>query len=163
MLKASLITSIDSFDTLDFYTRLTISKGAAYAPNPNTPPLYADLPIIIENNRRLFREDVWKKWLKFSPASDEFLSNYKKNARNQSLGIDVGRIDDLAASNETFSRALAKNNIDHMFEIYGGDHLNQISNRLTSTVLPYFSGEFKRQMEEAGGIFTGKYSLVWPF
>lgn len=161
MLEASLISDADLFKTLSFSTQLAISLGAAFSPNPLNLPFFVNLPIVYEDGNKIFLDDVWQKWMKFSVATDEYLTGYEQRRGGQILSFDIGSADKWLISNMSFSAELSKRNIDHNFQEYDGDHLNKISSRLTNIVLPFFSESFRHQVSESDGIFGSKYSLSY--
>jgi spore coat polysaccharide biosynthesis protein SpsF (cytidylyltransferase family) len=59
--------------------------------------------------------------------------------------IDVGDKDGLSASNKQLDAALTRLKVSHGFEVYGGDHMNHVSQRFTGKVLPFFSRNLKAE------------------
>ncbi len=166
MLEASTMTELSSFDTLDFYTRIMISKAAVFSPNAQNLPFMGDFPYAYENGNEVFKEEVWHKWLSFSLTNDQLLMKYMSGIDNidghpEALKFDIGAADRYVTSNERLSVKLKEWNIDHQFEVYDGNHLNQIHNRITKKMLPFFSANFSIKEKEFEGLFSGKYSLLY--
>ncbi|MCH7887404.1 MAG: hypothetical protein IIA58_05530 [Candidatus Marinimicrobia bacterium] len=166
MLNASKSTGLSSFDTLDFQTRIMISKAAAFSPNAQNLPFMGDLPYAYENGEEVLKEAVWEKWLTFSLTNDDLLIKYtndinKINGHPKALKFGLGSADRYVNSNKRFSVKLKERNIDHQFEVYDGDHLNRIHNRITKSVLPFFSANLTIAENESKGIFDSRYSLLY--
>ncbi|TFB12706.1 hypothetical protein E3V33_04705 [Candidatus Marinimicrobia bacterium MT.SAG.4] len=143
MLKASTMTELTSFDTVDFYTRVMISKAAAYSPNAQNLPFMGDLPWVYEDGEDVFKEMVWERWLSFSLTNDDLLHDYvnerdKVRSHPKALMFDLGSADRYVRSNERFSAILSESGIEHQFEVYDGNHLNRIHERITKSMLPFF-------------------------
>lgn len=166
MLKASTLTELSSFDTLDFYTRIMISKAAAFSPNVQNAPFMGDLPWIYENGEEVFKEAIWKRWLSFSLTNDDLLIKYINSVNEidghpKALKFDLGSEDRYVSSNERFSAKLKEWNIEHQFELYDGNHLNRIHNRITKSVLPFFSANLAFEEKQPPKLFDKKYSPLY--
>lgn len=166
MLKASIMTELSSFDRLDFYTRIMISKAAAFSPNVHNSPFKGDLPYIYEIDKIVLKEMIWKKWLSFSLTYDDLLIKYINGVNDidshpKALKFDLGSEDRYVKSNERFSVKLKEWNIDHQFEVYDGNHLNRIHNRITNSVLPFFSANLSVEEKKNFGIFSSRYSALY--
>jgi enterochelin esterase-like enzyme len=57
--------------------------------------------------------------------------------------IDVGDQDPLGAATVPLDAELTRLGIEHRFEQYTGDHMNQVPSRFVSEVLPFFSTELQ--------------------
>jgi hypothetical protein len=110
------------------------AEAAAWSPDPKNPPDYFDLPGGEGPEAAL----VAAKWAANSPLA--MIDQYIPHLRMYSgIGMDVGRQDGLAASNEQLANVLAAYDIDHVFETYEGNHVNHIADRMEQKVLPFFS------------------------
>lgn len=112
----------------------TLARAAAWAPNPNNPPLYLDLP----TQNGAVQPAVAVKWAANSPVAmlDQYVVNLK---RLNALALDIGLQDTLITSNKVLVDGLTRFAIPHTFETYEGDHTNRIPQRLEEKVLPFFS------------------------
>jgi S-formylglutathione hydrolase FrmB len=111
----------------------TLARAAAWAPNPQNPPLYLDLPT---RNGEVVPE-VAAKWAANSPVAmlDQYVFNLRKL---KAIALDIGLQDGLIASNRVFVERLERYRVAHTFETYEGDHGNRIPQRLEEKVLPFF-------------------------
>lgn len=112
----------------------TLARAAAWAPNPNNPPLYLDLP----TKDGQVQPQVAAKYAANSPVAtlDQYVPNLKKM---KAVALDIGLQDGLITSNRVFVEALERFKVPHTFETYEGDHGNRIPQRIEEKVLPFFS------------------------
>ncbi len=110
------------------------AQAAAWAPNPDNPPEYFDLPF---KNGEL-DPLVAAKWLANAPLLmvDQYVPSLK---RYRAIALDVGNADPLRADNVNLDAALTRLRVAHRFEEYEGDHGNRVRERFASKVLPFFS------------------------
>lgn len=116
------------------FGNVQMAEAAAWSPNPNNPPDFADLPVRDGEVQPLVRA----KWIANSPLAmvDQYYSSLKKYAF---IGIEVGTQDGLAESNRQLDRAMTQLGVQHTFETYEGDHTNRVPERVEMNVLPFFS------------------------
>ena len=131
---AELVKSIDEVRGSRGGAQGTLARAAAWAPNPQNPPLYLDLPT---KNGEVVPE-VAVKFAANSPVAmlDQYVPNLKKF---KAIALDIGLQDTLIASNQVFIERLKRFGIPHTYENYEGDHGNRIPQRLEEKVLPFFS------------------------
>jgi len=131
---AELVKSVDEVRGARGGAQGTLARAAAWAPNPQNPPLYLDLPT---KNGEVVPE-VAVKWAANSPVAmlDQYVPNLKKY---RALALDIGLQDGLITSNQVFVDRLKRFGIPHTYETYEGDHGNRIPQRLEEKVLPFFS------------------------
>ena len=135
MKSVEAITSLDQLEGASFGAIATLASAAAWAPNPNNPPFYLDLPFAnggvrpeivakFEANRTLY-------------TIEQYIPNLKKL---KAIGMDAG-LQDYGISNSTkkLHNLLETYQITHMYESYEGDHLNHIADRIRTKTLPFFS------------------------
>jgi S-formylglutathione hydrolase FrmB len=110
------------------------AQAAAWAPNPDNPPEFFDLPF---RNGEL-DPLVAAKWLANAPLLmvDQYVPNLK---RYRAIALDVGNADPLGADNVNLDAALLRLRVPHTFEQYEGDHGNRVRERFEAKVLPFFS------------------------
>jgi S-formylglutathione hydrolase FrmB len=134
-LRADSIKTIEQFQKADFGVKALFASAAAWSPNPTQPPFYIDLPV---KNGQL-QPSVLQKWDANRPLNnlDQYIFNIRKlNA----IGFDAGNRDfGIAASILTLDSVLNNYNIEHFFEIYEGDHINHVAERIEKKMLQFFS------------------------
>jgi len=110
------------------------AQAAAWAPNPDNPPDFFDLPTKNGDIDPL----VAAKWLANSPLLmiDQYVPSLR---RYRAIALDVGNADPLGADNLKLDAELRRLRIDHGFEQYEGDHGNRVKERFAAKLLPFFS------------------------
>lgn len=120
--------------TLPFGLRASLAAAAAWAPNPQNPPLYLDLPV----KDGEVQEQVLAKFAANAPLA--FVDQYVGNLRRYNgISIDVGDQDGLRVDAGTLHEALDQYGIPNSFEIYPGTHTSAVAVRFQNHVLPFFS------------------------
>jgi S-formylglutathione hydrolase FrmB len=110
------------------------AQASAWAPNPQNPPFFFDLPYDAEGNAVPM---VAEKW----PANSPLVTvdqNVPALQSYRGIMLDVGDEDRLEESNTQFVAALKRLGIAHQYEIYAGTHGNRIGARFIGNVLPFF-------------------------
>lgn len=130
---AELVTSVEEARG-NRQAQGTLARAAAWAPNPDNPPLFLDLPT---RNGEVV-PDVAVKWAANSPVAmlDQHVPNLKKL---KAIALDIGLQDGLITGNRLLVERLTRFGVAHTFETYEGDHGNRISERIEDKVLPFFS------------------------
>ena len=134
-LRADSIKTIAEFDKTDFGTKTVFASAAAWSPNPTLPPFYIDLPV---KNGQL-QPMVLAKWNANRPLNtiDQYITNIKQL---KGIAFDAGTRDQgIAASIKVLDEELNKYSIKHFFEIYEGDHINRVAERIETKMLRFFS------------------------
>ena len=110
------------------------SQAAAWAPNPQNPPEYFDLPT---KNGEL-QPLVAAKWTANSPLLmvDQYVPSLK---RYRAIAIEVGTRDPFLNLNTQLDQALTRLGVQHKFETYDGDHGSRIKARFAENLLPFFT------------------------
>ena len=133
----------------DFYPIAFIAISAAFSPNPEHTPFYADFPYKeVEGGRLEKNERVYARWRAKMPLYmiDENKDNLLKL---RGIVIDYGQNEEFShirITSQLFSKALAEKNIPHVFEMYeGGDHGSKIRQRFETHVLQFFSEKLEGQ------------------
>jgi S-formylglutathione hydrolase FrmB len=113
----------------------TQAQASAWAPNPQNPPFFFDLPFDANGNAVPL---VAGKWIANSPlvTVDQNVPALKSF---RGIALDVGNADSLEASNTQFVAALARLGVANEYEVYEGTHGNRIGARFTEKVLPFFA------------------------
>jgi S-formylglutathione hydrolase FrmB len=134
-LRADSIKTFEDFQKADFGTKALFASAAAWSPNPLNPPFYVDLP----TKDGKLQPEVLRKWDANRPLNnlDQYIYNIKQL---RAIGFDAGTKDaGIAASIKTLDSELNKYGIKHFFEIYEGDHVNRVAERIESKMLKFFS------------------------
>ena len=75
--------------------------------------------------------------------------NKERLLKLRGIVIDYGQKEEFSSvriASRLFSKALAEQDIPHVFEVYeGGDHVSKIGQRLETRVLPFFSEKLAGQ------------------
>lgn len=119
----------------NFFEIATLATSAAFAPNPQNPPFYLDLPA--KNGEP--RQDVINKIIANRTLSfvDQYIHNIKKL---KAIAIDAGLQDrGISEATKSLHETLEAYKIPHVYESYEGDHLNRIVERIRTKTLPFFS------------------------
>lgn len=118
----------------DFPTRANFAVAAAWSPNPNKPPFYADLATSDGKVDQL----VLAKWAANAPVA--MVPQYLPALRSlTAIGLDTGDKDFVRADDEAMHAELLKFGIKHYWALYEGDHGNRVSDRLEKVVFPFFA------------------------
>jgi S-formylglutathione hydrolase FrmB len=126
----------------EFFQIAFVAVSAAFSPNPQRPPFFVDFPYQERGGKLEKNETAFARWRAKMPLYmvDENKENLKKL---RGIFIDYGQNEEFShirITSQQFSKALAEQNIPHMFEVYeGGDHGNKIRQRLETRVLQFFS------------------------
>lgn len=138
--KAAAVHTPEDLERADFQTKAILALSAAWAPNPARPPTYFDLPVV--DGKPV--PGVLEKWAANSPLSmvDQYVPNLR---RLQAIGFDAGDHDlpNIQNTVETLDRMLSAYGIAHGFEVYPGDHVNRVVERLETRVLPMFGVQLR--------------------
>jgi enterochelin esterase-like enzyme len=137
--RAAKLTTREEIAAEDFPAKAMVASAAAWSPNPRKPPLFIDLPL--ENGKLV--PAILIKWSANSPLVmlDQYVPALKGYG---ALFIDAGDEDlAIAATVRQLHGALESYGITHGYEIYDGDHVNRIQQRLVEKVLPFFSEQLE--------------------
>jgi len=129
------IRTIEQFQKAGFGAKILFASAAAWSPNPLKPPFYIDLPV---KDGKL-QQDIIRKWDANRPLNnlDQYVYNIKQL---KALAFDAGKNDAaIAESIQTLDSELNKYGIKHFFEIYNGDHINRIAERIEKKMLGFFA------------------------
>ena len=119
---------------LQMGSRTTFAASAVWAPDPQNPPLYLDLP----TKDGTPDPSVLARYAANSPHAmlPQYVSNLKKY---RAIQMDVGLQDSLLKDNQEMDRLLSEFSIAHTYQTYEGNHVNHIPERFEQNVLPFFS------------------------
>ena len=129
----------ESYRKAGFTANLLYALAAAYSPNPERPPLFADLPFRLEGENLIPVPEIAVKWqagpLAMVPA-------HLTQLRQMSIAFDAGSADgltDIPVNVRTLDSLLTAHGVPHQAEVYEGDHGNRVRARIESNVFPFFS------------------------
>ncbi len=126
-------TPVDSAK-LSFFARAQLASAAAWAPDPQNPPLYLDLPTKDGKSQ----DDVLAKFAANAPLA--FIDQYVGQLRKyRAISIDVGDQDGLRVDTAKLHDVLDKYAITNSFEQYQGTHTSAVAVRFQNHVMPFFS------------------------
>jgi len=134
-LTAEQLRSFDDLDGASFGVKAQLASAAAWSPNPKNPPFFVDLPTRNGEPNPL----VIARWAANAPLAlaDQYIGNLK---RMTAIAIDAGDMDEpIATTVRTMHGILDVYGVAHTFEIYEGNHVNHISDRMSHQVLPFFA------------------------
>lgn len=133
--KAEAIHSVADLEHADFGTKAALASAAAWSPDPQSPPLFLDLPY----KGDMLRPDIVAKWAANAPLAmiDQYIGNLRKL---HAIAMDAGDKDEpIATTVRTLDRILTSYDIPHAFEIYPGNHVSGVADRVETKTLPFFS------------------------
>jgi S-formylglutathione hydrolase len=133
--KAEAIHTPADLATSDFGTKAQLASAAAWSPNPKNPPLFFDLPY----KDGEVQTAVVAKWAANAPLAmiDQYIANLRKM---HAIAMDAGDKDEpIASTVRTLDQILTSYGIAHGFEIYPGNHVSGIADRVGTKTLPFFS------------------------
>lgn len=133
--RAAKVNSDEEIAAADFFTKATLASGAAWSPNPRNPPHFFDLPIV---DGKPVPETI-AKWVANAPLA--MVYQYIPNLKGfDAIAVDAGDKDQpIADTVRALDDILSVYGVAHIAEIYDGDHVNRIEERLEKKVLPFFS------------------------
>jgi enterochelin esterase-like enzyme len=119
--------------SLGFFERATLAAAAAWTPNPKKPPFYLDLP----TTDGVVQPDVLSRWAANAPIAmvHQYVPALKAY---KAIAFDVGDRDGLKVDTEVLHKTLDDYGIANNFEIYPGDHVSGVADRMQNHVLPFF-------------------------
>ena len=132
---AEAIGSFEEFEKADFGTKAQFASAAAWSANPSRPPFFFDLPT---RNGQL-QPLVVAKWAANAPLAmvEQYVSNLRQLT---SIAFDAGDKDtSIAETSRTLDAMFTSYKLPHVFEIYDGNHVNHIADRVEQQVLPFFA------------------------
>lgn len=129
------ISEIEHLEKASFMQMATLASSAAWAPNPNNPPFYLDLPFADGEVKPEIAAKITANRTLYS--IEQYIPNLKKlNA----IAMDAGDKDrGISGTTRQLHELLEVYEIPHFYESYDGDHLNRIAERIMTKALPFFS------------------------
>lgn len=133
--RAEAVHTMDEFEKADFGTKAQIASAAAWSPDPKNPPFFFDLPTKAGQPQAL----VMAKWAANAPLAmvDQYIGNL---GALRGIAFDAGDKDTAIANTiRTLDALLNEYDLPHAFEIYDGNHVNHVADRVETKMLPFFS------------------------
>lgn len=129
----------DLVDSRDFYTLAILGIVTAFSPDRNAAPIYGDFPFDVVRGEIVIDDAT------FDQFRDAFPVRQVRDARDalrglRGLGLGVGLGDQFShipAGTLEFSQLLGSERIPHRFDLYVGDHRQNIGERLEGIVFPW--------------------------
>ncbi|WP_439474688.1 alpha/beta hydrolase [Algoriphagus formosus] len=133
----------DQLAETSFFEIAALATSAAFAPNPQNPPLYLDLPAKDgEPRQEVINKIIANRTLNYV---DQYVLNLKKL---KAIGMDAGLQDrGISEATKKLHELLESYQVPHFYESYEGDHLNRIAERIQTKALPFFSENLVFQIE----------------
>ncbi len=127
--SAANLTSFNESSIIQF------SMAIAFAPDKNAVG-YGQMPV--DKNGNVI-DSIWQKYLAHDLASK--IPEYKQNLlKLKKIVLECGTLEPpIYNENNSFSKILNENGINHSLNIHGGDHGYTVSYRMGSHVFPFFS------------------------
>lgn len=134
------LTSLNEVRSLSFYPEVLLALSAAFSPNVNRGPLFADFPFEFKHERWDGIPGILEEWAEHSPY-DMVIDSASRIRRLHGLAFDIGTHDDLVQPSliAGMDSILTRYRVPHTYETYDGDHVSGIGARMTTRVLPFFS------------------------
>jgi S-formylglutathione hydrolase len=134
------IRTAEEISAADFFTKAMLASAAAWSPNPAKPPLYLDFPVA---DGKVVPEVV-ARWAANAPVI--MLHQYVPALKTYgAIGLESGDKDFVATEgSKRLHELLDGYSIKHDFELYQGDHVNRIHDRLITKLMPFFDTHLKR-------------------
>ena len=126
-----------------FTANLIYALASAFSPNPDRPPLFADLPYRLEGESLMADSAVLRRW-SFGPLA--MAITHIDALKRLAIAFEAGDADgltDIPVNVRSLDSLLTANDVPHAFEIYPGTHGSRIRSRLETKVFPFFSRELR--------------------
>lgn len=125
----------DQLQDASFFEIAALATSAAFAPNPQNPPFYLDLPAKDGSPRQeIINKIIANRTLN---TIDQYIPNLKKL---KAIGMDAGTEDrGISEATKKLHGILDAYQVNHFYESYEGDHINRIAERIETKALPFFS------------------------
>jgi enterochelin esterase-like enzyme len=133
--KAVAVKNFEELQKADFGTKASLASAAAWSPNPKNPPMFIDLPW----KDGQFQPLVAARWVANSPLAmaDQYIPELRLL---RAIAFDAGDKDAaIAAGIRSLDQILSNYGVAHDFEIYAGDHTNNVPVRIETKMMPFFS------------------------
>jgi S-formylglutathione hydrolase len=137
--SADSVLTDSAFQKAGFGVKAMLASSAAWSPNPKNPPFFFDLPM----KDGQWRPEIAAKWAANAPLAmvDQYVFSLK---RMRAIGFDAGTQEaSISATARALHETLDRYGITHAFEIYEGNHINRVAERIEKTMMPFFSANLE--------------------
>ena len=135
MATAAQVQSSGDISKAGFGTKAMLASAAAWSPDPHNPPSYFDLPVV--NGKPV--PAVISAWAANAPLAMVYQSIPNLETYH-AIAFDAGDRDTgIAATVRSLDGILTTFGVRHVAQIYAGNHVDHIQQRLEKNVLPFFS------------------------
>ncbi len=142
VMEALSIQNLETVTTdASFSSKTFLASSAAFSPNPDNPPFYADFPFKIIGDSLSSDENAKAKWLANYPAwmVDQYVTNLNEL---HAISFDAGiQEPGILKTSQYFSGILNRIKVKHTFEEFDGGHGDKFGERFETKILPFFSSE----------------------
>jgi enterochelin esterase-like enzyme len=143
MPRAESIKDPGEIAKADFFTKAMLASAAAWSPDPRNPPFFIALP----SKEGKPQPGVAAKWAANAPLAmaDQYVPALR---RLKAIAFDSGAKDEpIASTTREFGALLTAYGIAHDLEIYEGDHVNRVAERIETKAIPFFSRHLQFEPE----------------
>jgi S-formylglutathione hydrolase FrmB len=122
-----------------FSSDLELAVAAVYSPDLDRPPLFVDLPYRLRGDSLVPVESVKKRW---AASLMNAVPAHASSLKQMAVAFDAGTADgfeDIPQNVSKLDSLLTRLGVAHTAELYDGDHLSRIRERLEAKVFPFFS------------------------
>ncbi len=135
MARVAQAQSTGNVAKADFGTKAMLASAAAWSPDPHNPPSFFDLPVV--NGKAV--PTVIAAWAANAPLAMVYQSISTLETYD-AIAFDAGDRDvGIAGTVKSLDRILTEFGVKHVAQIYEGNHVDHIQQRLESHVMPFFS------------------------
>jgi S-formylglutathione hydrolase FrmB len=128
----------------DIWPLILAGITAAFAPAPDAPPLYIELPAEVVNGEVVSTEAAERMAAALPLA---YVAERVEALRSlRGLAFDTAFDDEFAhipIATKAFSDSLEALEIPHVYEVYAGDHRNRMRERLATKILPWIDARLE--------------------
>jgi S-formylglutathione hydrolase FrmB len=128
-----------------FFLAVFIAMDAAFAPDPQKPPLYGDAPFIRNAEQLVPNPQALERYQQHIVAT-AIPRLLPQIARLKGIYIDYGAEDEfshITRGAQTVSQELSAAGVPHTLEVYEGTHGDHVRRRVEERMLPWMSKQLK--------------------
>jgi S-formylglutathione hydrolase FrmB len=129
----------------DIWPLILAGITAAFAPAPDTPPLYVELPAEVVDGEVVSTPaaDRMAAALPLAHVAEraEALQSLRGLALDTAFDDEFGHI---PPATKAFSDSLVALEVPHVYELYEGDHRNRMRERMATRILPWIDQRLQR-------------------
>ena len=129
----------------DVWPLILAGISAAFAPAPDAPPLYVELPMAVEGGELV--ETPGSERMAAALPIAHLAERVEALRSLRGLALDTAFDDEFAhipIAAKAFSDSLVALEVPHVFEVYEGDHRNRMRERMATKILPWIDSRLQR-------------------